>query len=225
MAHKVDAVLGEQIVNHLIDQGLMLPMTANATKLTNEEKIGKLTELFAQVLDVMGYDLTDEELVDTPERVAKVYVNDWFYAFDPTRFPKCKSFDNKGLSFNDEMVIVKDIRTTSNCAHHLTITDCHVDVAYIAGEKMIGISKLNHIVDHLAKNPTSQETLGKAIAETISLITESDDVIVRISGVHYCVVSRSAKDRNSRTVTLAAKGKFQENRELRKEFMSQLTAR
>jgi GTP cyclohydrolase I len=149
-----------------------------------------------------------------------MWVDDLFNAWDPNLFPKCTNFDNKGDGvFEDEMVIVKGIDVVSNCAHHFITTDIHVDVGYVANHKMIGISKLNKIVKRLARNPTSQETLGKAIATAISIITESPDVIVRIDGVHFCVKARGAEDVNSTTVTLAALGKFAErNSDIRKEF-------
>lgn len=224
MSKNFDPVKGKEIIDHLINENLMLPMTENAFSRSREEKLDIISEHVRGILETLGYDLTDEELVDTPMRVAKVYVDDWFYAWDPEKFPKCTTFDNKGLSFDEEIVIVKDIRTTSNCAHHLTITDLVVDVGYIPRDKMIGISKINHIVSSwLSKNPTSQETLTKAIATALSKIMETPDVIVRITGVHYCVVSRSAKDRNSKTVTAAALGKFgEQHSDIRKEFMSQI---
>lgn len=218
-AQKTDSVTGKRIIDTLISKGLMLPMTERALA-PRDEKVAEIAKRFAEIIDILGYDRTDEELVDTPNRIAKMWVDDLFTAWDPSRFPKCTNFDNKGDgSFEDEMVIVKDIRVVSNCAHHFIVTDIRVDVGYVADKKMIGISKINKIVKQLSRNPTSQETLGKAIATAISIVTESPDVIVKIDGVHYCVKSRGADDQTSSTVTLAALGKFAEkNSELRKEF-------
>ena len=218
-----DAVLGQSIINELTDRGLMIKMT-DRSKASDDEKIAKLTPLFAEILETLGYDLADEELADTPRRVAKMWTNDMFTAYKAHNFPKCTSFDNRGNGFTDEMVIVKDIKAVSSCAHHLIVTDTTVDIAYRPGKKMIGLSKINRLVQFLAKNPTSQETLGKAIAVAVSRITESDDVIVRIAGVHFCVKARGIRDTDSSTVTMAALGVFAEpNSSLRKEFTAALT--
>lgn len=218
---KTDAVLGKDIIAELTNKGLMIPMTELA-KVSNKDKIAKISVLFAEIIDVLGYDRNDEELQDTPNRIAKMWVNELFNAWDESLFPNCTSFDNRGVgSFADEMVIVRNIKVVSNCAHHFTTTDIKVDVAYVADEKMIGISKINRIVKRLARNPTSQETLGKAIATAISMVTESSDVVVNIEGTHYCVVQRGAEDVGSTTLTLAAMGKFAEdNSALRKEFIA-----
>lgn len=216
---KVCKVTGQKVIDTLMAEGLMLPITEKAWA-SREHKIEKLTGLFAEIIDTLGYDRTDEELVDTPRRIAKMWVDDLYNAWDPNLFPKCTSFDNKGtIGFADEIVIVRDIRVVSNCAHHFTNTDIVVDIGYIPAKHMIGISKINKIVKRLARNPTSQETLGRAIARAISIVTESPDVAVKIVGVHYCVKSRGADDVNSETLTFAALGKFGEpDSHLRKEF-------
>lgn len=217
---------GKRVIDALIEEGLMLPLNENARGLSRDEKVARIADLMGQVIDTLGYDRSDEELRDTPYRIAKMYVDDLYNAYDYSRFPKCTNFDNKGTgAFEDEMVIVKDIRVVSNCAHHFIVTDLKVDVAYVANKKMIGISKLNKIVKQLARNPTSQETLGKAIARAIQIVTESDDVVVRMEGVHFCVKARGADDQTSSTVTLAALGKFAERgSDLRKEFTSAISA-
>lgn len=222
---KTCSATGARVIDELIKSKLMIPMTANATALTRDQKVAKLEQLFAEIIDTLGYDRTDEELVDTPKRIAKMWVDDLYTAWDPSKFPKCTSFDNKGDgSFSDEMVIVRDIRVVSNCAHHFITTDIKVDVAYVADKKMIGISKINKIVKQLARNPTSQETLGKAIAKAVSIVSESPDVAVRIDGVHFCVKARGADDQTSSTITFAALGKFAEsNSSLRKEFTAAIS--
>lgn len=218
---KSNKELGKQIISELTERGLMIPMTDKA-KIPNEQKIEKISGLFAEIIDTLGYDRNDEELQDTPNRIAKMWVNELYNAWDEELFPNCTSFDNKGSgSFSDEMVIVRNIRVVSNCAHHFITTDITVDVAYVADKKMIGISKINRIVKRLARNPTSQETLGKAIATAIAIVTESEDVAVNIDGKHYCVAARGIEDINSTTLTFAALGKFAEsNSALRKEFVS-----
>lgn len=221
---KFCAQTGKNVIDILISEGLMLPMTDKAN-VSREEKITKLTELFSEAIDVLGYDRTDEELVDTPKRIAKMWVDDLYNAWDPQKFPKCTSFDNKGSAgFLDEMVIIKDTHVVTNCAHHFIVTDVHVDVGYVPVKKMIGLSKINKIIKRLARNPTSQETLGKAIARAIQIVTESDHVAVRIKGVHYCIVARGAEMTSSSTITFAALGKFAEpDSPLRKEFNAALS--
>lgn len=218
-SNKTCTVTGKAVIDELISKNLMLPMTEKANA-PRDEKVEAIASHFESIIDILGYDRTDEELADTPNRIAKMWVDELFNAWDPDLFPKCTVFDNKGDgTFEDEMVIVKDINVVSNCAHHFIVTDIKVDVAYLASEKMIGISKINRIVQRLARNPTSQETLGKAIATAISFVTGSEDVVVRIDGVHFCVKARGVRDINSSTVTLAALGKFSEqNSSLRKEF-------
>jgi GTP cyclohydrolase I len=219
-AKKTCVETGNKVLDILQEEGLMLPMTEKAFSYSRDEKVARIAELFAEAIDVLGYDRKDEELKETPYRIAKMWVDDLFNAWDPNRFPKCTNFDNKGTgSFEDEMVIVRDMHVVSNCAHHFIVTDLVVDVAYVADKKMIGISKINKIVKQLARNPTSQETLGKAIARAIQIVTESDDVAVRMEGVHYCVKARGADDQHSSTMTFAALGKFAEPKsDLRREF-------
>ena len=216
---KVCKDTGARVIETLIAEKLMLPITEKAFA-SRDEKVTKLTELFGEIIDTLGYDRNDEELQDTPSRIAKMWVDDLYNAWDTNLFPKCTSFDNKGTAgFADEMVIVRDMRVVANCSHHWIVTDLVVDVGYIPTTRMIGISKINKIVKRLARNPTSQETLGKAIARALQIVTESDHVAVSISGVHYCVKARSAEDTTSSTLTFAALGKFAEpNSALRKEF-------
>lgn len=216
---KTCAITGKKVIDTLTKEGLMIPMTDKAW-VSNDHKIAKLTELFGEMLDVLGYDRSDEELQDTPKRMAKMWVKELLTAWNPASFPKCTSFDNKGDSgFQDEMVIIKDIKFTSFCAHHTLGYDFSADVAYVVADKMVGISKLNRIVHALSRNLTSQETLGKAIARAIQLVTGSEHVAVRIESSHGCARYRGIADRNSRTLTFAALGGFAEkDSSLRKEF-------
>ena len=222
MSDKTDADLGQTVINKLIDQGLMIRMNENATARTDDEKIAILSDLFAEAIHVMGYDMSDDELIDTPTRIAKSWIRDNFNAWDPKHFPKCTTFENKGGpgSFEDEMVLVRNIHVDTHCAHHFATVDCTIHAAYIPHDRMIGLSKLNKVVRRLARNPTSQETLGKAIATAISEITESEDVVVRIEGNHHCVCRPTgANDQGSDTVTMAAIGQFAEKgSDIRKEF-------
>lgn len=217
---------GKKVIDILTSEGLIIPMT-DLAKVPVEEKIDKIEKLYYEIMATIGYDMTDEELRETPRRVAKMFCTETFTGWDPNLFPKCTTFQNKSEvgHFQDEMVVIKNIKNTSFCAHHNAPYDFVIDVAYVIKDTMIGISKLNRIVDTLSNNMTSQETLGKAIARAIQLVTESDSVAVRIEGSHGCVRYRGARDRNSRTATLAAIGEFaQKDSKLRNEFNAAIGA-
>jgi GTP cyclohydrolase I len=219
---KTCATTGKSVIDVLMAEGLLTPMTDKAFALSRDEKVARIQELMAEFLDVMGYDRTDPELIDTPRRIAKMYVDELLTAHDPAKFPKCTSFETKGkdASFADEMVIERDIFSAALCSHHFLPYDFVCDVGYVANERMLGISKLVRIVQQLSSTASSQETLGKAIARAIQLVAGVKDVIVQIEGSHACQRIRGAKSR-ARTVTLAGTGRFGErNSELRKEFLS-----
>src|SRR5699024_3178401 len=133
---------GSSVIDMLMEQGLMVGMTEKAN-LPNDVKIEKIAKHMKEIIETLGYDLSDEELSGTPLRIPKMWVNDWFVAWDPKKFPKCTTFKNKGAdsSFTDEMVIVRNINVMSNCAHHFTTTDIKVDVGYVVNSEMIGLSK------------------------------------------------------------------------------------
>lgn len=219
---KACSTTGKSVLDVLMAEGLMTPITEKAFALTRDEKVSKIQSLMAEFLDVMGYDLTDPELLDTPRRIAKMYVDELLVAHDPAGFPKCTSFPTKGSdsSFQQEMVIERDIYSAALCSHHLLPYDFVCDVAYVACERMLGISKLVRIVQRLSATASSQETLGKAIARAIQLVSGVQDVIVRIDGSHACQRIRGAKSK-ARTVTMAGLGAFAEkDSELRKEFVN-----
>lgn len=217
--HKNNAELGKKVHDHLVSKGLETPMTSNVS-VDNEEKIKKIAPLFTQIMDTLGLDLNDDSLIDTPKRVAKMYVNEIFWGLDYNKFPKCTAIENK-MEYNDSFVLERNVNVQSNCEHHFVVIDGMATVAYIPHKYVLGLSKLNRIVEFFSKRPQVQERLTEQICETISYITQSEDVAVYIDAKHYCVKSRGIQDTGSSTVTLSTRGVFAEaNSEIRREFLN-----
>ena len=218
-AHKSNAELGLKVHQHLLSKGLETPITDKVLA-NNDEKIEAIAPLFKQIMDTLGLDLTDDSLEDTPRRVAKMYVNEVFWGLDYTKFPKCTAIDNK-MDYKHSFVLERNINVQSNCEHHFVVIDGVATVAYIPHNKVLGLSKLNRIVEFFAKRPQVQERLTEQICEAISFIAETDDVAVYIDAQHYCVKSRGIQDTGSSTVTLSTRGLFAEaTSEVRREFLN-----
>ena len=186
--------------------GLETPMKKDAFKLTDEEKKAKISILFEEIMDVMGLDLKDDSLKGTPDRVAKMYIDEVFSGLNPANKPKVALFDNK--SQYNQMLVEKDITFYSNCEHHFVPIIGKAHIAYISSGKVIGLSKLNRIVQYYAKRPQVQERLTNQIAEELKFILGTDDVAVIIDAKHLCVSSRGIKDDTSATVTAFYGGTF-----------------
>lgn len=218
-AHKADANLGIQVHEYLVSKGLETPITAAVLE-ENDDKIATIQKHFTEIMKTLGLDLNDDSLVDTPKRVAKMYVNEIFWGLDYTKFPKCTAIDNK-MEYSDSFVLERNINVQSNCEHHFVVIDGFATVAYIPHKKVLGLSKLNRIVEFFAKRPQVQERLTEQIKAAIEFITESQDVAVYIDAAHYCVKSRGIQDTGSRTVTLSVGGVFAEpNSDIRREFLA-----
>ena len=181
-------------------------MKKDAFKLTDEEKKAKISILFEEIMDVMGLDLKDDSLKGTPDRVAKMYIDEVFSGLNPANKPKVALFDNK-YQYN-QMLVEKDITFYSNCEHHFVPIIGKAHIAYISSGKVIGLSKLNRIVQYYAKRPQVQERLTNQIAEELKFILGTDDVAVIIDAKHLCVSSRGIKDDTSATVTAFYGGTF-----------------
>jgi GTP cyclohydrolase I len=217
---KTDAALGEQVHAHLLSVGLETPMVYDRVKVKNDKKIKNIAKHFTAIMEELGLDLTDDSLIDTPNRVAKMYTREIFFGLDYDNFPKCTRIENK-MGENNSFVLERNINVQSNCEHHFVVIDGKATVAYIPKKTILGLSKLNRIVQFFSKRPQVQERLTEQIAETISFITGSPDVAVYIEGVHYCVKSRGIQDTSSSTMTLATRGAFAEEKsELRREFLN-----
>ena len=189
--------------------GLETPMKADAFKLSDDEKKARIAILFEEIMDVMGLDLTDDSLKGTPKRVAKMYIDEIFSGLNPKNKPKVALFDNK-YQYN-QMLVEKNITFYSNCEHHFVPIIGKAHVAYISSGKVIGLSKLNRIVQYYAKRPQVQERLTNQIANELKTILETEDVAVIIDAKHLCVSSRGIKDDTSATVTAYYGGTFNTN--------------
>ena len=181
-------------------------MKKDAFKLTDEEKKSKISILFEEIMDVMGLDLNDDSLKGTPDRVAKMYIDEIFSGLNPKNKPKVALFDNK-YQYN-QMLVEKDITFYSNCEHHFVPIIGKAHIAYISSGKVIGLSKLNRIVQYYSKRPQVQERLTNQIAEELKFILGTEDVAVIIDAKHLCVSSRGVQDDNSATVTAFYGGTF-----------------
>ena len=213
--------LGITVNEHLTNLGIHTPVT-NLVNMSRDDKVNKIESLMTEVLETLGLDLTDDSLVETPLRVAKMYVDEIFSGLVPDNFPKCTTVENK-FAHGDEFVQVKDITLFSDCEHHLRPIIGKASVAYIPKDKILGLSKLNRLVQYFAQRPQVQERLTAQIAHAIAFITESDDVIVHIEAGHMCVSQRGIKDTASTTSTISALGRFGEsNSNLRHEFIGSL---
>lgn len=217
---KTDAALGAKVHDHLVSVGLETPMNYEQVQVKDEKKIKVIAKHFTAIMEELGLDLTDDSLTDTPNRVAKMYVREIFTGLNYDNFPKCTRIENK-MGENNSFVLERNVNVQSNCEHHFVVIDGKATVAYIPKKTILGLSKLNRIVQFFSKRPQVQERLTEQIAETISYITGSPDVAVYIEGVHYCVKSRGIQDVTSSTMTLATRGAFAEtNSELRREFLN-----
>ncbi len=196
----------EEIGDDHIYTGLETPMRSDAFEMSNDDKKEKIAGLFAQIMDVMGLDLKDDSLKGTPNRVAKMYIEEIFSGLNPANKPKVALFDNK-YQYN-QMLVEKNITFYSNCEHHFVPIIGKAHIAYISSGRVIGLSKLNRIVQYYAKRPQVQERLTNQIAAELTEILDTEDVAVIIDAKHLCVSSRGIKDDTSATVTSYYGGVF-----------------
>ncbi|MBT8260882.1 MAG: GTP cyclohydrolase I FolE [Bacteroidia bacterium] len=204
--NKLNGFSFEDIGNDHLSTGMETPMKKDAFKISDKEKKEKIAILFEEIMDVMGLDLTDDSLKGTPDRVAKMYIDEIFSGLNPQNKPKIALFDNK-YQYN-QMLVEKNITLYSNCEHHFVPIIGKAHVAYISSGKVIGLSKLNRIVQYYAKRPQVQERLTNQIANELKSILGTEDVAVIIDAKHLCVSSRGIKDDTSSTVTAYYGGAF-----------------
>jgi GTP cyclohydrolase I len=184
------------------------PLRPDAFDLSDKEKIAHIAFHFRKIMETLGLDLNDDSLKGTPQRVAKMYVQEIFSGLDPKNKPKMTLFENKYKY--DQMLVEKNITLHSNCEHHFVPIIGKAHVAYISSGKVIGLSKLNRIVQYYAQRPQVQERLTMQIANELKTILGTEDVAVVIDASHLCVSARGVKDVNSSTVTASYSGKFLE---------------
>lgn len=201
--------------DRLIERGLETPMVEQT--LTKAERQTRIESLMTEVMDTLALDLTDDSLAETPARIAKMFVSEIFSGLDYEHFPKITLIDNK-MSVS-EMIRVKDIDLTSTCEHHFVTIDGKADIAYIPGNRIIGLSKINRIVRFFAQRPQVQERLNQQILVALQTLLGTEDVAVRINAVHYCVKARGVMDSTSSTETLSLGGAFLNDRDVRRDFV------
>ncbi|MFL9845968.1 GTP cyclohydrolase I FolE [Flavobacterium rhizosphaerae] len=204
--------LGE---NH-IGTSAETPLRKNAFELSDDEKIALIKKDVESILNTLGMDLTDDSLKGTPNRVAKMFVKEIFGGLNPERKPIPSTFENKYKY--GEMLVEKNITIYSTCEHHLLPIVGRAHVAYISSGKVVGLSKMNRIVDYYAKRPQVQERLTIQIVEELKKVLNTEDVACVIDAKHLCVNSRGIRDIESSTVTSEFSGKFKEEN-VRREFL------
>lgn len=220
--NKSDSNLGQFVAEHLLSCGVETPMTHNV-RTSSGRKTFVIEEKFRDIMVALGLDLSDDSLCDTPRRVAKMYVNEIFWGLNYDNFPKCTTVENK-MRY-DEMVIERNINVQSNCEHHFVVIDGKATVAYIPKKKVLGLSKINRVVEFFSKRPQIQERLTEQIFHALQFILETDDIAVLIDAQHYCVKSRGIQDVGSSTITSKVGGEFKSDPSVRAEFMNLVNKR
>lgn len=211
---KVSPSLGEEVHKHLVEQGVETPM--KPILLTSEEKKACITNAVEDIMVTLGLDLKDDSLRETPKRIAKMYVDEIFAGLDYKRFPKVTTIENK--MHYSSMLLERHIAVKSNCEHHFVAFMGEAFIAYIPNEKVIGLSKINRIVEFFSRRPQVQERLTEQIFYTLQYILGTDNVAVVIKASHFCVKLRGVEDVNSDTITSRLGGAFYEKEKLREEF-------
>jgi GTP cyclohydrolase I len=210
----------EEIGDNHVATSLDTPLRDDAFALDDELKIELIEKHFREIMYILGLDLTDDSLQGTPHRVAKMYIKEIFSGLNPANKPKISLFENK-YQYN-QMLVEKDITFFSNCEHHFVPIVGKAHVAYISNGQVIGLSKLNRIVQYYAKRPQVQERLTMQIGKELQEILQTDDVAVVIDAKHLCVSSRGIQDVNSATITAFYEGKFKEEAS-KNEFLKYLS--
>lgn len=212
---KTDPEVGKKVQDRLIELGIETPMSRVSYSKEDQKEI--IQTRFKDIMNALGLDLQNDSLIGTPRRIADMFVDEIFAGLDYNNFPKCTTVQNEFKY--DEMVMVDKITSLSNCEHHFVTIDGVARVAYIPKDKVLGLSKINRIVDFFSRRPQVQERLIEQIFHALCFILETDDVAVRIEATHYCVKSRGVKDSQSKTLTTKLGGSFKERPEVRSEFL------
>lgn len=213
MKKKNIELLGDNHIGTSVDT----PMVANAFEKTDDEKIANIQNHFQKIMEALGLDVTDDSLSGTPYRFAKMYVKELFYGLNPANKPKLSTFENK---YNyKKMLIEQNITLDSSCEHHFLPITGFAHVAYIPEDRVIGLSKLNRLVDYYAHRPQVQERLCLQILTDLQEVLKTKSVIVMINAKHLCVSSRGIKDKSSFTTSLEYGGVF-EDTSYRNEFLN-----
>ena len=209
-------VVGDDHIGTSVDT----PLRQDAFALSDQAKIEAIESKFRDIMNILGLDLTDDSLAGTPHRVAKMYVQEIFRGLNPANHPDVKTFGNN-YGYH-HMLVERNITLNSTCEHHFLPIVGVAHVAYIPGERVVGLSKLNRIVDHYAKRPQVQERLTRQIAESLRALLGTDDIAVMIDAKHLCVSSRGIQDEGSSTVTSFLGGAFEHDESMQHQFYAQI---
>jgi GTP cyclohydrolase I len=190
----------------------------NMLELSREEKLKAIEHHFAKIMQALGLDLTEPSLAKTPERVAKMYVDEFFAGLDPENFPKMTYFDPPDT--DGKLVLIRDIAVESICEHHFVPMSGKAHIAYLPKKKILGLSKIPRLVNYFCKRPQVQERLTPQIADALVHLLETEDIAVRIEAKHYCIAMRGIKDTSSLTITQDLRGKFRTDLALAQQFLS-----
>lgn len=218
---KLDANLGAEVHKHLLSLGLETPVVDAKLNVDNHSKIEKIEGLLKEVLNTMGLDLTDDSLVETPKRMAKMWVLETMWGLKPENFPKCTTVEDKFVT--EQMVKVGDVSVMSTCEHHLLPFIGVAHIAYIPNGKILGTSKLNRVVEYYARRPQVQERLTQQVVAALKFILNTEHVGIVIHADHMCVKTRGVSDSSFMT-TSSLSGAFKDDPTCRSEFMGFVNA-
>lgn len=218
---KIDTSLGQKVFEHLTSLGLETPVVKSALDVDNHTKIEKIEALMKEALEVLGLDLTDDSLIETPKRIAKMWVLETNWGLHPDHFPKSTTVENKFS--RGQMVKVGDVSVMSVCEHHLLPFLGVAHIAYIPNEVVLGTSKLNRIVEYYSRRPQVQERLTEQVIEALKFVLKTDNVGIVIHAEHMCVKTRGVED-SSYMTTSSLSGTFLTDPTCRSEFMSFVNA-
>jgi len=222
---KTDPELGRKVHAHLRSLGLETPVIDSKLNVDAKDKIESIEKHMTKILETMGMDLSDDSLIETPKRVAKMMVLEQGWGLKPENFPKCTVVDNK-MNY-DEMVVEK-CSVNSICEHHwiffgsIHSPELGAWIAYIPKKKVVGLSKLGRVMEYFSARPQIQERLTQQVLETLKFILETEDVAVVIKAQHFCVLTRGVEDAQANTITSALSGSFKTDLQTRSEFMAHI---
>ena len=211
----------KQRVKDILKQVRPTPMVTN--DLDDDQKIAIISKKFGEIMQTLGLDLKNDSLQATPDRIAKMYVKEIFSGLKSENFPKITVIENE-MEY-DQMVVLQDIQVISVCEHHFQTIDGLATVAYIPNKKVVGLSKINRIVQFFSRRPQVQERLTKQIADCLQYVLETDHVAVHINAKHYCMIARGVEDINTSTSTSDLRGHFKSRPETRGEFLQHCQTR
>lgn len=212
---KTDPTLGHKIHEHLVKMGVETPMRTGKI-LDRKDQIEEIEKNFANIMQIIGLDLQDDSLAETPKRVAKMFVNETLWGLDYEAFPKCTTVSNK-MKY-DEMVVERHISVKSMCEHHILPIIGEAYVAYIPKDTVLGLSKMPRIVEYFSRRPQIQERLTEQIYHALQYILNTDDIAVTIIAKHMCVSQRGVEDNSADTATSKLGGCFKTDPSVRTEF-------